>query len=309
MDLRQLSYVVAVVDQGGFTKAADAMCVAQPSLSQAVKMLEAELGVALFDRVGRRVVLTAAGEALLGPARQALRDAQNVRSSVDAVRGLVGGHLDIVCLPTLAMSPVADYVAEFRRRHPKVIVRIREPDDAPHLVDMIESGESELGFTELPVPANGLIAIELAVQEFVAVLPGPPTGEASIPIAKLAGLPLITTSPGTSTRRLVDEALGRAGILPLVAVETDHREMMSVLVRDGVGYAILPRPVAAQLASTAVHVVAIRPRIHRRVGVIRRDAPPSPAGQAFLDVVSRGADAVDASTARVSRVRRAGGRP
>lgn len=287
MDLRQLSYVVGIVDHGGFTRAADALNVAQPSLSQAVKQLEAELGVALFDRIGRRVVLTVAGQALLGPARQALRDAQNVRSSVDAVRGLVAGHVDIVCLPTLALSPVADYVTEFRRRHPKVMVRIREPDDATHLSEMVASGASELGFTELPTTANGLIAIELAVQEFVAVLPGSRTSKAAIPVAKLAGLPLVTTPPGTSIRRIVDEALSRAGIVPFVAVETDHREIMSILVRDGVGYSILPRPVAASLASMAVHVVAILPGIERHVGVIRRDVPLSPAGQAFFDVAIR----------------------
>ena len=74
MDLRQLSYVVAVVDHGGFTRAAEALHVAQPSLSQAIKALETEVGFALFDRVGRQVRLTAAGRALLPAARQALHD-------------------------------------------------------------------------------------------------------------------------------------------------------------------------------------------------------------------------------------------
>ena len=88
MDLRQLSYVVAVADHGGFTRAAEAVHVTQPALSQAVRTLEAELGVELFHRTGRSVVLTAAGEALLGPARRALRDAETARAAVAEVAGL-----------------------------------------------------------------------------------------------------------------------------------------------------------------------------------------------------------------------------
>src|SRR5690242_11627317 len=100
MDLRQLSYVLAVVDNGGFTAAADAMHVTQPALSQAVATLERELGVPLFHRTGRTVTLSSAGEALVGPARQALRDAATARSAVEAVIGLDAGRLDVVCLPT-----------------------------------------------------------------------------------------------------------------------------------------------------------------------------------------------------------------
>src|SRR5687767_6800104 len=102
MDLRQLGYVVAVADEGGFTRAARAVHVAQPSLSEGIRTLETELGTALFHRVGRRVTLTAAGIALVAPARQVLRDVAGIRASVDAVRGVVAGHLDLVALPTLA---------------------------------------------------------------------------------------------------------------------------------------------------------------------------------------------------------------
>ena len=104
MDLRQLGYVVAVVDHGGFTRAAAAMHVAQPSLSQAIRSLEAELGVALFDRIGRTVRLTAAGRALLPSARQALRDVDSAREAVEAVRGVERGRLDLVSIPTLGAT-------------------------------------------------------------------------------------------------------------------------------------------------------------------------------------------------------------
>src|SRR6185503_18336438 len=148
MDLRQLAYVVAVVDHGGFTRAAEAMHVAQPSLSQAVRALEAELGVELFHRAARSVVPTAAGEALLGPARQALRDAETARSAVAEVAGLEAGRLDLVSLPTLAVDPAAGLIGAFRRAHPGIVVRLVEPEDAAAVAGRVREGTSELGFAE-----------------------------------------------------------------------------------------------------------------------------------------------------------------
>src|SRR3954468_15845387 len=105
MDTRRLTMFLAVVDEGTFTKAAGTVYVSQSALSQAIHELEREVGVGLFHRVGRRVVLTAAGEALVEPARQALRDLANARAAVAAVSGLEEGRLDLVALPTLAVTP------------------------------------------------------------------------------------------------------------------------------------------------------------------------------------------------------------
>src|SRR3954451_5489165 len=98
MDVRQLAYVVAVADHGGFTSAAAALGITQPSLSQGVRALENELGTELFVQAGRNVRLTTAGEAVLGPARQAVRDLEPAMLAVDAVRGLEAGRLDLVTL-------------------------------------------------------------------------------------------------------------------------------------------------------------------------------------------------------------------
>src|SRR3954471_11650585 len=126
MDLRQASYVIAVVDHGTFTAAAASIPVSQPALSQAVASLERELGADLFYRIGRQVTLTPAGEAFVEPARRMLRDADVARAAVADVAGLPTGRLDIVCLPTLVVDPLVDLVGRFRRAHP-VRVRIHEP--------------------------------------------------------------------------------------------------------------------------------------------------------------------------------------
>ncbi len=100
MDARQLSYFLAVVDHGGFSRAAEHLFIAQPSLSQAIASLERELAVPLVHRVGRQVVLSEAGKELVGPARLVLRDLETARASVDAVKGIRSGRLDISSMPS-----------------------------------------------------------------------------------------------------------------------------------------------------------------------------------------------------------------
>ncbi len=291
MDARQLRLFVAIVEHGGFTKAAAAVHLAQPSMSLAIRGLEVELGTDLFDRVGRSVRLTAAGHALLEPARQVIRDVETARAAVSAVVGLVGGHLDVVCLPTLALSPVAALVGTFRREHPDVTVRLAEPEDFGQVSGLVRSGRAEIGFTELPRTTargayDGLVEVELSTQEYVAVVPRGWSSARSTTMSVLSRWPLITTQEGTSTRRLIDEAFSQANVVPRIAVETDHREVIAEMVRSGAGYSILPKSVVDHMAGPGERVLWIRPRITRRVGLIHRSTTLSPAARAFLAIVN-----------------------
>jgi LysR family transcriptional regulator, carnitine catabolism transcriptional activator len=293
MQLPQLEYVVSVVDHGSFTAAAEAVGVSQPSLSQGVRALEAELGVELFHRAGRRVRLSAAGQAFVGPARRALRDAATARAAVAEVVGLAAGRLDVVCLPSFAADPVAVLVGLFRRAHPAVTVRIAEPEDPAALVDMVRGGESELGFADLPLD-DDLITVPLEAHDYVAIVPPPADiaaspGEAPLSLRALAAEPLITTPPGTVTRRLVDEALAGVGVTPMIAVETDHREAIAPLVVAGAGLALLPRRLGESARALGAVVREITPRIAREVGIVHRTGPLSPAARAFLAVAAPGA--------------------
>jgi LysR family carnitine catabolism transcriptional activator len=284
MDLRQLRYLVAIVDHGGFTSAAARLGISQPSLSHAIKALENELGATLLHRLGRTVALTAAGEALLGPARQTLRDADVAQAAVREVIGLEAGRLDLVCLPTLAVDPVAAMVGRFRAHHPSVRVRIDEPEDADAVADQVRTGASELGVAELPVESRDLTSIELGAHEFVAALPVDTAlalgDQDHVSLRQLAALPLVTTPVGTSTRRQIDEAFNAAGLQPTIAVETDHREAIIAMVLTGAGAAIVPAPLAASAHGAVIR--AITPTIRRKIGLIRRQGPLSPAAQAFI---------------------------
>ena len=286
MEMRQVDYVLAVIDEGSFTAGARALEIAQPSLSEGVRRLESELGVRLFDRIGRRVVLTDAGRAFEGPARRLVRERALAFEAVGAVRALDTGTLDIVSLPTLAVDPLAALVGRFRSAHSGIVVRIAEPEDSTGVEDRVADGRSELGLAVLPPRRDDLVSIELARQEIVAVCPPgtlvPANGR--LPIARLAEMPLVATPPGTSMRDLVDQALASAGLVAEIAVETGQREAIAPLVLGGAGASFLPRPTAETLASQGIVVARLSPAVVRTIGILHRASPLTPAARAFVEL-------------------------
>ena len=286
MDFRRLSMFLAVVEHATFTKAAAELFVSQPGLSQAIRELESELGVELFHRIGRRVVLTAAGFALVEPARQTMRDIDNARAAVAAVAGLDGGRLDIACLPTLAADPTTELVGAFRSRHPAVVVHIADPDDPEEVLDQVRSGTVEVAISEAPrQPPSGVIAHRLRDQELVAILPPGSTATAKqMTLRALSRFGFIVTPEGTSSRRHLDEAFAFARREPTVAVETAQREAIVPLVLAGAGAALVPRTIAETAARSGATVVSCQPKVVRAVALIHRDGSLSPAAQRFAEL-------------------------
>jgi LysR family transcriptional regulator, carnitine catabolism transcriptional activator len=288
MDERRLRYFLAVVEDGGVTRAARRLHIAQPSLSQALRTLEHELGAELFHRVGRGLRLTAAGEALVGPARQALRTFDAARAAVGEVGELVAGTLQIAALATLAVDPLSALVGRFRREHPGVVVRVRAPESAAAVSTLVRAGECELGLAHLPLPQQHLRTVELVEQELLFVLPPRSRSGGALAPAALREVPLIVSPPGTSTRMLLEQALQAVEVTPLIAVETDAREAIVPLVLAGAGAALLPATLAAEAARRGAVVRAARPRIVRRIGLVQRDGPLSPAARAFSALAAVG---------------------
>ncbi len=307
MDERRLRYFLAVVEEGGVTRAASRVHVAQPTLSQSLRALEQELGVELFVRSGRALRPTSAGEALVGPARQALRMLDAARAAVGEVAELAAGTLHVAALATLAVDPLSELVGRFRAAHPGVAVRIREPESAAAVSTLVRAGECELGFAHLPLPRESLRTVSLGEQELLFVLPratrrsrrggrgrsgaesasgGAAAAASARPLsaAALREVPLVVSPPGTSTRILLEQALQAVGVTPLIAVETDAREAIVPLVLAGAGAALLPAPLAREAGRRGAIVRGARPRIVRRIGLVHRDGPLSPAARAFLSL-------------------------
>jgi LysR family carnitine catabolism transcriptional activator len=288
MDIRQVEYVVAVVDHGGFTRASAALHVAQPSLSQGIRRLEAELGVGLFDRVGRGIQLTAAGEAFLGPARQLLRDRVELAAAVAATRELHQGTLTLVALPTLAADPLAPIVGAFRRAHPGVQVVVREAASTADLVSAVRDGTAELGVTDLTTTGPDLTAIRLTEQEIlVAHPPGEEHGARTL--RRLASVPLVVGPVGTSTRDLIDAAFRAGGFTPTIAVESGTREAVVPLVLAGAGSAFLHAPAALEAAARGAVVTSVSPPLSRPVGLVHAGRPLSPAAARLVAIARAGA--------------------
>ena len=306
MDLRRLTYFLAVVDQGGFTRAAKAVYVSQPALSLAIKELEHELGTELFDRLGRTVRLTAAGEALVGPARQVFRDVETGRSAVEAVAGLRGGTLSVASLPTLAAHPMAELVGRFCRRHPEVAVDLSAPEDTADLVELLRTGQCELGIGEETGLPSDLRTVPVELQRLLVILPpgsappgsvapgsAPPGSTEKVGPLRLADLrdtTMIATPMGTSSRRLFEEGFAAAGVAPKVSVVTAQREAILPLVLAGAGASLVPEAMADIAARLGAVVAEPRPAVERRIVVAARQGPLAPAAQAFLGLLDDGPD-------------------
>jgi DNA-binding transcriptional LysR family regulator len=304
MDLRRLTYFLAVVDHEGFTAAADEVEVSQPALSLAVKELERELGVTLFDRIGRRVHLTAAGLALVGPARQALRDVETGRAAVAAVAGVRAGTLAVASLPTLTADPLAELVGRYRRGHPGVTVDLAAPEDSSDLVAMVRDGRCEAGITETTEVPSDLTSRAIGGQALLLILPpglrawGDPGGDPegagagrgmiTLALADLVDVPFVAAPMGTSTRRLLDEGFGAAGAVPQVAVVTAQRDAILPLVLAGAGAALVPEPIAVVAGALGATVARPTPTVERSIALIHRTGPLAPAAARFVELATEG---------------------
>jgi LysR family carnitine catabolism transcriptional activator len=294
MDSRRLAYFVAVAEHGGFTAAAKEVFVSQPALSLAVKDLESEVGAQLFTRIGHRVQLTAAGSALLGPARQVLRDLETGRAAVAAVTGLESGSLSLASLPTLAADPMAKMVGKFRHHHGGIRVDLAAPEDSDDLFGLVDSGSSELGLTDAVDVPMSLARISLGTQELVFILPpGAATSEADpLEALGLGKIPLVVAPLGTSTRRLLDQQLDALGLHPTLAVVSAQREAILPLVVAGAGAALVPEAMALMADSLGAVVARPAPPVIRDLVLVHRIGPLSPAASRFIELAAESLPAV-----------------
>ncbi|MER7014247.1 LysR family transcriptional regulator [Saccharopolyspora sp. NPDC000359] len=289
MERRQLEYFLAVVDHGGFTAAAAALHVAQPSLSHSVKVLERELGAELFHRLPRSVRLTAAGSALVDFARRALREMETGRAAVREVAGLMAGRLDLVTLPTLALDPLARAIGRFRARHPQVRVRLHQPESEEDVRAAVRTGRAELGLADaVPRPADDLESTPIGEQELVITLPpgSTPPPDGRMTVEELLTREVVTGFEGTLVRDILRAEAERRGTELNVVVEVGHRESALHLVVAGAGCAVLPRPLARLAELEGAVLCSVQPVLNRRIDLFRRPGKLSPAAQAFLDLLA-----------------------
>src|SRR4051812_35829986 len=222
MELRQLEYLVAVVDEGGFTRAAERLRVAQPGVSAQVRRLEAELGQPLLDRGGGSVTPTHVGAAVLPYARAALSAVAGVRAAVDELTGLLRGHVAVGTVPGGGRYDVPALLAAFHAAHPAVEITLAEaPSDV--LLERVRDGALDFALLGAAPGAEhpGVHTRVLAREPLVAAVAqgAPLAARRSITLAALAEHALTCTPAGSGLRAALEEACRAAGVRPRVALE------------------------------------------------------------------------------------------
>ncbi|MFC6880425.1 MULTISPECIES: LysR family transcriptional regulator [Actinomadura] len=284
MDVRQLEYFLAIVDHGGFNRAATALYVSQPALSQAVQSLERDLGSSLFHRIGRRAVLTEAGRALIEPARAAVRSLQTARARVAAVEELRTGRLDVAAMPSQAVEPLTTMIRSFSDRFPGVSVVIKAAFTARDVVEMVRTGAAELGLlaTAGPLPEKEVTVHPVGRQRFVLVAApdGPFPDKDRVACEELSGHRLIVGQSGTGMRAYVD-GLSERGVEFAIAAETEHRVSLLPLVLAGVGVAVVTEAWRGMAEQAGARVLDIEPESSLDIALVSR-GELSPAAQQFI---------------------------
>jgi DNA-binding transcriptional LysR family regulator len=259
MDLKRLRSFVAVADAGGVSAASAALGISQPALSRQLAGLGQALGVELFESVGRRLALTAAGEELLGDARDLLARADLLRDRARAMRQGDAGLLKVAASPQMIESAFPRFLALYAERQPQVRVKLIEAADAEQLVGL-ERGEMHLAVNVADADASRfrierLPPMELLVawRPSLGLEPGP-----LLEVAALRGLPLLLLKPAFTTRKLFDAACRLAEFEPTIFLESAAPHSLMALAEAGAGAAIVPSTVQIRSRRLALAHLAYR---------------------------------------------------
>ncbi|MGA8116259.1 MAG: LysR substrate-binding domain-containing protein [Actinocatenispora sp.] len=292
MQLQQLAYFLAVAQHRHFTRAAEAVHVAQPSLSQQIRALEHELGAVLFSRARGNIALTPAGETLLPLARRILADVDTARLEVQELATLRRGRVRLGATPSLCTGLLPEVLREFRRQYPGIQLMIEE-NGSRDLVRELAEGELDLALIILPLHATDpALATTALLREQLVVASSPATAPIThrrrLRVTDLRDQPLVMFRRGYDLREFTVGACQDAGFVPTFAIEGGEMDAVLGFVAAGLGIAVVPSMVVGSM------VVADRfrttpftaPGLSRTIGLAhRKDVQPPRAAQALRTVL------------------------
>ena len=270
MDLLQLHYFRTVARLDHVTRAAEELRVAQPALSKTIARLEAELGVSLFDRRGRRVVLNACGRAFLRHVERAFIEIEEGRQELADLEGRAHGTV-IIAATTLRLLP--DLLGAFRNRHPGVTFRLFQASTA-EMQERLVDGEVDLCLASAPIAGPAICSVALFTEEILLAVPPQHrlAGRGRIRLGEVAAEPFISAKPGYWSRDLTDDACRQAGFIPDTICEGDEPGAIRSLVAAGLGVAFLP--MSARQAGAGPEVAWLHitePACQRTVSLVWRE--------------------------------------
>ncbi|NOG53894.1 MAG: LysR family transcriptional regulator [Planctomycetes bacterium] len=287
MEIRQLEYLVAVADHAGFTKAAKACSVAQPSLSQQIAKLEDEIGLPLFERMGRTVTPTDAGQVMIDRARGILAAIEDAHFEARHVGRAIAGRLRVGTVATVAQLILPDVVARFARKHPDVELIIQE-QTTEVLSQQTISGELDLAIVSREITDARLRAEKLLTEQFLLALPAEHhlSARKRIQPESLEECRFVLHQPRQGAVTIVEEYCRQQGFEPLIACRGIQLATVQAMVGAGLGVAFVPemaarsdrsasrvyRPIVHSGPSRSISLVTRRHRMHTPASLLFQDA-------------------------------------
>ncbi len=288
MELAQLRYLVALAEELHFTRAAAREHIAQPALSQQIRRLENEVGLALVERTTRRVSITEAGELLVARARRMLAELDAAGAELQALRGVQSGRVVVGALHTMGPIDLSLVLAIFHRRHPAVELTVRE-QSSEELAEMLRVDELDLAFLSVTerIESHGLGLHQLISEELDVILPRDHRlgRRQRVRMAELAEEQFISFREGARLRELLVSAGRSAGFEPQVKLESNESRRIRRLVSHGMGVAILPRSDALEPGADVAVAALIEPALRRDITMAwREERRLPPAVAEFLEL-------------------------
>ena len=288
MDLRQLEIFAKVAELGSFSKAAEALHLTQPTVSEHIRALEDELGVRLLDRLRRGAAVAPAGQLLLTYATRMLALSREARQALSGFQGKMSGDLVIGASTIPGEYVLPALLGRFKDKYPEIALTLLI-GDSQAVVDWVAEGRVEVGVVGARLPRRGVEYRELMPdEEVIAVAPGHPwSGKRQVTIADLAREPLLLRESGSGTRAALEEALTAAGVelssLRVVG-EIGSTQAIKQAVKAGVGISVISRrAIDEECRAGALSMVRIKDlKITRSFHVaMHRDRSRSPLAEAF----------------------------
>jgi len=285
--LRQLEYLVTVVDEGSFTRAAELLHVSQPALSHQIKALERSIGAPLLERLPRTVRMTPMGRAMLPHARAALADADRARHAARLAVGDGDAELHLATLYSITLGVLPPMLRQWRRSHPRAQIRLHEHRHADELAAAMRAGQADLAIGPLPDDWGGPVR-DLGVEEFVVVLPlddpDTPAHGTRVSLAALAHRPWVHYSPDNGLAAMLDSSCQSAGFQPIAAVRIDQTAAAPLLAAAGLGPALVPANIIP--LNFDGQVLRPDPPVRRALSAYTRSRP-DPLTAAFIDLLQK----------------------
>lgn len=286
-EIRHIRAFLAVTRHANFTRAAQELHISQSALTVQIQQLEEGLGVKLFDRNKRRVVLTDAGRQVLDPLQRLVIDSEAIVSQTREIAGLRRGMISIALLPSIASEILAQVLQRFNAAYPGIETRIHDVV-AERILEQVKKEEVDFGIGVLTRADKELTATPLFTDRLFAFLPEqhPLSSRSSVSLAQIAQYPLLLTGTDSSVRALVEDALQKSSLHVAPAFEVNYMSTALNLVRAGFGVAILPEHAGGMASASGIVKLPIaRPAITRHIQIIRRKGKSLPPAAIKLEEI------------------------